>query len=131
MLTHSDVEFLRNLKSAEKAIGLTDGPRVFRAPGGIARSRQLVLARERGYTCALGCAYPHDPGHPPVRYIRWLIEKNLVPGTIIILHDGIENPARAIEALPHILREGEKRGLQFVSIGELIAASAESTKVRS
>jgi peptidoglycan-N-acetylglucosamine deacetylase len=122
MMSHSDEEFLRNLDRGEKVIGLGDGPKVFRAPGGIARPRQLALARGRGYTCALGCAYPHDPARPPLWYIRWLTTKNLKPGTIIILHDGVKNPTRAIEALPYILHEGEKRGLRFVSIGELIDA---------
>jgi len=33
--------------------------------------------------------------HPPVRYITWLIEKNLVPGAIVIVHDGISNQPAA------------------------------------
>jgi peptidoglycan/xylan/chitin deacetylase (PgdA/CDA1 family) len=82
--------------------------------------RQIRLARERGYTCVLGCAYPHDPMRPPVWYIRWLIEKNLVAGTIVILHDGIANPKRSIAALPQILAAGRERGLRFVSVGELM-----------
>jgi peptidoglycan-N-acetylglucosamine deacetylase len=98
---------------------------MFRAPGGVARSRQLKLARERGYTCALGSAYPHDPGRPPLAYMRWLVEKNLAPGTIVILHDGIPDATRTIEALPHILAAGSRRGLRFVSIGELIEAGSE------
>jgi peptidoglycan/xylan/chitin deacetylase (PgdA/CDA1 family) len=121
MLAHSDAEFARHLDDVGRTIGLGDGPKVFRAPGGVARSRQLQIARQRGYTCALGCAYPHDPGHPPVWYIRWLIEKNLAPGTIIILHDGIPDPSRSIEALPHILAEGKRRRFSFVSIGELVS----------
>jgi peptidoglycan/xylan/chitin deacetylase (PgdA/CDA1 family) len=143
MMSHSDQEFVRNLQRVEQAIGLnerstddvTNGvstgaaggekkpPKLFRAPGGIARPRQLILARERGYTPVLGCAYPHDPGRPPLWYIRWLVAKNLKPGTIIILHDGITNPTRTIEALPDILREAEKkRKLRLVPIGELLAA---------
>jgi peptidoglycan/xylan/chitin deacetylase (PgdA/CDA1 family) len=122
VLLHSDADFVRNLEDVQRTLGLGDGQKVFRAPGGLARSSQLRLARDRGYTCALGCAYPHDPAHPPLRYIRWLIEKNLAPGTIVILHDGIPDPTRAIQALPHILAEGRKRGLTFVSIGELLAA---------
>jgi len=118
-LAHSDAEFLANLKKTEDAIGLLGKPKLFRPPGGVARSRQLRLARESGYTCVLGSAYPHDPMHPPVWYIRWLIEKNLVPGTIVILHDGIANPRRSITALPDILRAGRQRGLRFVPIGEL------------
>jgi peptidoglycan-N-acetylglucosamine deacetylase len=143
MMSHSDREFLRNLERVGQAVGLNehstdDGTnrgsgdaaggvkkplKLFRAPGGIARPRQLTLARERGYTPALGCAYPHDPGRPPLWYIRWLVAKNLKPGTIIILHDGIKNPTRTIEALPHILREAEKRKLRVVSIGELLATA--------
>jgi len=84
---------------------------------------QIKLARERGYTCVLGCAYPHDPMHPPVWYIRWLVEKNLVPGAIVILHDGISDAKRSLQALPHILAAGQKKGLRFVSIGELMKAS--------
>lgn len=123
ILGHSDEEFLALLKETERAIGITEAPKLFRAPGGMARTRQLSLARENGYSCVLGSAYPHDPIHPPVWYIRWLVEKNLVPGTIVILHDGISDPTRSIEALPHILDLGRRRKLKFVSISELRAAS--------
>jgi peptidoglycan-N-acetylglucosamine deacetylase len=120
----SDREFLRNLQRAEDAVGLSDRSasrtKLFRPPGGWARPRQVELARQRGYITALGDAYPHDPMRPPVWYIRWLVQKNLVPGTIIILHDGISSPTRTIEALPGILAEGSRRGFSFVSIGELI-----------
>jgi peptidoglycan/xylan/chitin deacetylase (PgdA/CDA1 family) len=64
--------------------------------------------------------------HPPVWYIKWLIKKNLVPGTIIILHDGISNPTRSIQALPDVLVEGRKKGLTFVSIGELLRRANQS-----
>jgi hypothetical protein len=63
--------------------------------------------------------------HPPVRYITWLIEKNLVPGAIVILHDGISDPTRSIQALPHILSVGRRKGLRFVSIGALVKEAAE------
>lgn len=125
ILGHSDEEFLALLKETERAIGTPEGPKLFRAPGGVARARQLSLARENGYSCVLGSAYPHDPLHPPVWYIRWLVEKNLVPGTIVILHDGISDPTRSIEALPHILDAGRRRKLKFVSISELRAANGK------
>lgn len=118
-LAHSDADFVRSLEETERTIGPLESPKLFRPPAGVARSRQLKLARERGYTCFLGCAYPHDPMHPPVWYIRWLIEKNLRPGTIVILHDGISSPRRTIEALPHVLAAGRRKGLRFVAIGGL------------
>ena len=57
-----------------------------------------------------------------MKYIRWLVKKNLAPGTIVILHDGIKDATRSIEALADILAEGKRRGLRFVSIGELVEA---------
>jgi peptidoglycan-N-acetylglucosamine deacetylase len=119
ILQHSDAEFLDCLKQAEREIGIATGPKLFRPPGGVAWPKQLRLAQNSGYKCVLGCAYPHDPMHPPTWYIRWLIEKNLVPGAIVILHDGISNPTRSIQALPHILTAGHERGLRFVTIGDL------------
>ncbi len=107
-------------------IELPTGTRFFRAPGGVAWPWQLRLARERGYTCVLGCAYPHDPMRPPVKYIRCLIEKNLRPGTIVILHDGIRDATRSVAALPAILEEGTRRGFRFVSIGELVDSRGET-----
>jgi hypothetical protein len=51
--------------------------------------------------------------------IRWLAKKSLAPGTIVILHDGIRDATRSIGPLPDILAEGKRRGLRFVSIGDL------------
>lgn len=101
--------------------------RFFRPPGGVAWPWQLRLARKRGYTSVLGCAYPHDPMRPPVKYMRWLMEKNLRAGTIVILHDGIRNAGKSIEVLPQILEAGKRRGLQFVAIGELVGARNPGT----
>ena len=121
----SNAEFERKLKETEAAIGSEEPLRLFRPPGGVAWPRQLRLARAQGYTCVLGCAYPHDPMRPPVRYMRWLVEKNLKPGTIVILHDGIKDATRSIEVLPQILEAGKKRGLSFVTIGALMAARSD------
>ena len=121
---YSDAEFLGYLDRTERAAQIIGPPKLFRPPGGVAPSRHLRLARERGYSCVIGSAYPYDGGHPPVWYIQWLIEKNLAPGTIVILHDGIPNPSRSIAALPHILAAGRERGLRFVSIGTLMGAAA-------
>jgi len=122
-LGHPDATFVRNLDETEAALGLAAKPALFRPPGGVAWSRQLKLAQQRGYTCVLGCAYPHDPVHPPVWYIRWVVEKNLVPGAIVILHDGIPDPSRSLQALPHILEVGRRKGLRFVSISELFRSA--------
>jgi peptidoglycan/xylan/chitin deacetylase (PgdA/CDA1 family) len=125
-VTDSDNDFLEGLERTEKAIGLPEHGKLFRPPGGIAWPGQIELARARGYTCVLGSAYPHDPAHPPVSYIRWLTAKNLAPGAIVILHDGIPDPSRTIAALPGILAAGRSKGLRFVSIGQLMAGDQGS-----
>jgi peptidoglycan/xylan/chitin deacetylase (PgdA/CDA1 family) len=127
---HSDAEFLRYLEQTEIAIGPMEEPKLFRAPGGVAWPRQLRLARAQGYLCVLGSAYPNDPVHPPVWYIRWLVKKNLAPGTIIILHDGISDATRSIEALPQILQSGRQRGVRFVSVGKLMRASRKTYEMK-
>lgn len=124
-LGHSDRDFLDYLQRTEQAIGPTHPPRLFRPPGGLAWPRQLALAQERGYRNVLGSAYPHDPLHPPVWYIEWLTVKNLAPGAIVILHDGISDPTRSLAALPAILAAGKRKGLSFVSIGALMEGAGE------
>jgi peptidoglycan-N-acetylglucosamine deacetylase len=125
VLGHSDAAFLDCLEQTEKAIGIETRPKLFRPPGGVAWPRQLRVARAQGYVCVLGSAYANDPIHPPVWYIRWWIERNLVPGAIIILHDGISDPTRGIQALPHILAAGRQKGLRFVSVGALMRGAVE------
>jgi peptidoglycan-N-acetylglucosamine deacetylase len=127
----TDEEFARSLEQTEQvlqrdALGTPISrlaTKFFRAPGGVAWPRQWRLARGRGYLGVLGCAYPHDPMHPPIWYMRWLINKNLRPGTIVILHDGIQDPSRTVAALPAILERGCSRGFRFVTVGELITAA--------
>ena len=120
---HADEVFLSLLERTERAAGIAGPRKLFRPPGGITSPRHLRLARERGYTCVLGSAYPYDGARqPPAGYIEWLVEKNLAPGAIVILHDGIADPSAGIAALPRILAAGGERGLRFVPVGTLLAA---------
>lgn len=119
-LRHSARDFVGYLDRTERATGISAPPKLFRPPGGVAWSHQLLLARERGYLTVLGTAYPHDSAGPPVWYIRWLVTKNLRPGTIVILHDGIPDPRRSIAALEPILAAGGEKGLSFVTVGTLL-----------
>jgi peptidoglycan/xylan/chitin deacetylase (PgdA/CDA1 family) len=118
----SDDAFVETLLRTERILGLTSGgPKLFRPPGGKIRGSQIQRAAEHGYRVVLGSAYPYDGGHPPPGYIRWIVTKNLAPGVIVILHDGIPDPSRMIAVLDPILAEGERRGYRFVSIGDLLA----------
>ncbi|HET8645165.1 MAG TPA: polysaccharide deacetylase family protein, partial [Vicinamibacteria bacterium] len=120
VMRHDRAAFLANLARTDAALGLRGPVKLFRPPGGKIRPWQLRLAREQGYEVVLGSAYPYDPAHPPPAYIRWLVAKNLAPGVIVILHDGIPDPAQTIAALDGILAEGRQRGFRFVTVGELL-----------
>jgi peptidoglycan/xylan/chitin deacetylase (PgdA/CDA1 family) len=123
LLGHGRAEFLGNLDRTERAAQIRGPQKLFRPPGGLAWPWQLRLARERGYACVLGDAYPYDPLRPPVAYMEWLVLAKLRPGSIVILHDGIPDPGRTLEALPAILAAGRERGLRFVGIAALLERS--------
>lgn len=113
--------FLGDVIRAEKALGLANAsPLLFRPPSGEFTDAQLALVKARGYRPVLGSVYPFDTSRPPVAYIRWLVSKNLAPGVIVIMHDGVRDPSNMLEALDDILAEGTRRGFRFVSIGELL-----------
>jgi peptidoglycan/xylan/chitin deacetylase (PgdA/CDA1 family) len=122
----SDADFVSTLKRTEEILGLQGPLKLYRPPGGLIRPSQIREAHRLGYTVALGSAYPYDPSHPSSAYIEWLVTKNLAPGVIVILHDGIADPSRMIAALPGILQAGEARGFRFVTIGALLAHRRKS-----
>ncbi len=119
----SEAEFQDGLERTQRLLAPHGAVRLFRPPGGLIRPGQLHLARNLGYQIVLGSAFPYDGRRaPPARYMKWLVGKNLAPGAIVILHDGVEDPARMIEALDGILAEGTARGCRFVPVGELLHA---------
>jgi peptidoglycan/xylan/chitin deacetylase (PgdA/CDA1 family) len=116
----SNVDFEADLLRAESILGISGPTKLYRPPGGLIRRAQLALLEKHGYRCVLGSAYPYDGSRAPSWYIRWLVEKNLAPGAIVILHDGIADPSRTLAALDGIFQAGEARGLRFVPVGELL-----------
>jgi peptidoglycan/xylan/chitin deacetylase (PgdA/CDA1 family) len=131
-LVDTDAQFAENLAYTAKLIGIEgQAPLLFRPPSGRARPEQLRHARDEGYTIVLGSAYPWDPAPPPAAYVRWLASKNLAPGVIVILHDGIDAPtSHSLEALPGILEAGRERGLRFVTVGEMMASASGVEEAR-
>ena len=112
ILRASDDDFVERLLRTERILQLDGQPKLFRPP---ARQDPPVADRAGGRArlsrrAGLG-AIPYDPGHPPPGYIRWIVTKNLAPGVIVILHDGIPDPSRTIAALDSILAEGQREGL--------------------
>lgn len=128
-LRHHAKAFEAHLTRAESVLGLADARlKLFRPPGGVAWPSQLAIARQLGYRCVLGSAYPYDPRRPPAAYIRWLVARNLASGVIVILHDAGGDRSNTIAALPGILEAGRNKGLRFVTVGELLAAGPSGAR---
>jgi peptidoglycan/xylan/chitin deacetylase (PgdA/CDA1 family) len=117
-------EFRADLLRTEEVLGLKGRIKVYRPPSGLISPTQLAIVRGQGYRCVMGSAYPYDPMGPPASYIRWLVTKNLAPGVIVALHDGIPEASETLDALEGILEAGERKGLRFVTVSELLAASS-------
>jgi peptidoglycan/xylan/chitin deacetylase (PgdA/CDA1 family) len=116
----SEDELLADLRRTDEVLQLPGPERLFRPPSGLITPSQLDAIRKHGYRCVLGSAYPFDPAHPPSAYIRWLAVKNLEPGVIVVLHDGIPDPSRTLAVLDDILAAGRRKGLRFVTVSELL-----------
>jgi len=124
-LRMTDAEFEKGLLRTDAVLGLAGPYKLYRPPGGFMRQSQRELLRRHGYRCVLGSAYPFDGNHTTTWYIRWLVAKNLSPGTIVILHDGIADPSRTLAALDGILVAGTRKGLRFVPVGELLDSGGQ------
>jgi peptidoglycan-N-acetylglucosamine deacetylase len=115
-----EAEFMAEVARAEAMMAPLGPPKLFRPPGGITTPANRRALDRLGYRCVLGSAYPFDGNNPPAGYIRFVVVKNLAPGTIVILHDGVEHPGNTISVLDDILDAARRKGLSVVTVGELL-----------
>jgi peptidoglycan/xylan/chitin deacetylase (PgdA/CDA1 family) len=85
------------------------------------------IMRRHGYRCALGSVYPFDATLGSVGFARGFILRNAGPGAVIILHDGGRRGQRTAQVLRAILPELRRRGLQVVTLSELVRAAGSIT----
>ena len=115
-------EFMQEVARAEAMMAPIGPPKLFRPPGGVTTPANRRALERMGYRCVLGSAYPFDGNVRSTRYIQWVVIKNLEPGAIVILHDGVPHPENTIQALDAILTAAREKGLAVVPVGELLGA---------
>ena len=120
----SEQEFTAEVARAEAMMAPIGPPKLFRPPGGITTPANRRALERMGYRCVLGSAYPFDGRPRPVGYIQWVVSKNLEPGAIVILHDGVQYPGNTVAALDGILDAAAAKGLAVVTVGELLGETA-------
>jgi peptidoglycan-N-acetylglucosamine deacetylase len=115
--------FERELITADSVLAAF-GPRRWLRPGSGWYTPQMVATMSRhGYACSLGSVYPFDAAIP----WSWLASRYVLssarPGDIIILHDAGARGRRTAATLRHVLPELARRGLQAVTLSELVRAA--------
>ena len=120
----SHVEFEEQLLAAERALSVWQSPRWFRPASGWYDDWMLDLLEEHDYRCALGSVYPLDAQIPSVRLAAWWIGRRARPGSVIILHDAGGRGERSARVLERILPELAARGIEVVTLTELLRRSA-------
>ncbi len=92
-------------------------PHLMRPPGGDYDKDVAETADVLGYTTVLWTDDPGDYTSPGDPVIFQRLMRNINPGGVILLHDGIQE---TIDILPNIITTLRKRGYQFVTVDELM-----------
>jgi len=96
------------------------GSTVFRPASGWYDDRMIAEAASRGYTTVLGSVYPFDAQIPFASVSTWYMRQLVVPGSVLVLHDGPERGQRTAEVLRALLPELRARGFRVVPVTELM-----------
>lgn len=99
-------------------------PRLFRPPGGDYDTEVAELAVGLGYRMVLWTSDPGDYRSPGPAVILKRIEAGLSPGAVILVHDGIR---QTLEVLPELILMIRRRGLQLVTIDQMLEAPPAPT----
>lgn len=100
-------------------------PLWYRPSYGQATAATLLAARGLGLRTVLWSAWGREWATPSSQGVADRISRRLRPGAIVLLHDSDRmGPAgmsrRALEALPDVARQLERRGLQPVTLDEML-----------
>lgn len=110
-------------KAIENATGLR--ARFFRPPMGWFTASALRIVRKMGYEPVIGSIHPRDSTRPGVQVIVDHVLKRVVPGSIIILHDGgwslRSDRTQSVRAAERLLDELPRRGYRFETLSRLCA----------
>lgn len=122
----------RQLATCEDAVARAAGPgamsRLFRAPHGFRGPATTAAARSAGYRTVAWTHGVFDSDEPGVDVIVQRCNDVLYPGCILLLHDADgwcpDRPRpQTAQAVPRVLAEASRRGLDLVTLDELLEPS--------
>jgi peptidoglycan/xylan/chitin deacetylase (PgdA/CDA1 family) len=92
-------------------------PATFRPPGGKYDERVMGIARTLGLATVLWTDDPADYASPGTDVIMQRITADVAPGSVILLHDGVD---QTILALPPLIFALRNQGYEFVTVSEML-----------
>ena len=95
--------------------------RWFRPGSGRFTPSMLEMIRGFGYEAVLGDVYPFDPHVPLVKFTSEVIIRATLPGSIIILHDGLNRGLRTATVLNRAIPSLKGAGYRFVTLSNLVS----------
>lgn len=124
LTTETPKEIRRQIVGGAKTIRSATGvqPVWFRPPYGAINADVWKQTRELRLKVALWDVDTRDWSRPGTKKIIRTAEKNVRPGSIILMHDGGDDRRQTIAALPKIIRDLKAKGYVFVTLEELDSA---------
>jgi len=112
------VEVDRTDKLIEKLVMIK--PAYFRAPYNYHDAETVKAINDLGLIYVSWTFGLLDWEKPAPEKMVNMFNKNLIPGSIVLLHDGGGNRTNTVAALPGIIESAQKKGYRFVTLGELL-----------
>ena len=95
-------------------------PAYFRAPYNYLGPETIKAVNDAGLIYVSWTFSVKDWEKPAPQVMVSEFSKRLLPGSIVLLHDGGGNRTNTVAALPGMIEAGKKKGYRFVTLGELL-----------
>lgn len=117
----SIAEFARDLVRCDRLLEQYADVRYVRPASGWIRPRQLAAVRAHGHRCALGSVVlMRDPVEHPARAER-LLRLRARPGAVLVLHEGTVERAGIVDCVDRLLDHLTRSGYAVLSLSALVA----------
>lgn len=92
----------------------------FRPPYGYFDAAYFQACRDNNMNVVLWSIVPRDWEQPPAEVIAQRVATEIRPGAIVLLHDGGGDRRQTVKALPLIIEAIQAKGLQAVTLSQLL-----------